>query len=148
MKKYPKIGRNPEVSWNQPTVAGTRLTVYDVVSGIKVDGLLEYMQDHDLKLDAVKESVNYCKELYCQNDKEGEFCNGCILSSIHGGFNLSKDEIRTIEVEGDTFVIHNDNNSIYLGTPEEYVEQSFGRLGWVIAEEDIFKYKELSYTSK
>lgn len=133
--KFNKIGRNENISFGQPIVLGTRLTVFDVVFGVLNDGVIEYSHDHKLGIEDINEAVNYCKELACQNSLHGKFCNGCILQTLKTGVTYSKEELNETLFNKEKYVISADGNNLYLGDFSEYEEDQFGRLGWAIAEQ-------------
>lgn len=130
---FEKIFRDPLVCWNQPRIHNTRLTVYDVVLGIELEGLNEYMIDYELELEQVQQAVNYCAVLECQKS-EGDFCHGCILNTLKHGWEFRKEDLQEFSIGNKKYVRHLETNSVYLGSLEEYEEQSFGRMGWRIAE--------------
>jgi uncharacterized protein (DUF433 family) len=136
---YINIERNEAICWNQPKIKGRRLTVYNVVSGINYDGL-EYLTDHKLDIIVVKEALNYCSSLECQKDSTGNFCNGCILNSLKNGWKIDRNELEEITINNEKFLKYKDSDSIYLGSLEDYEEDSFGKMGWKIAEEVKEKY--------
>lgn len=131
--KFAKINRDPFVCWNQPRIITTQLTVYDVVSGIDLEGLQEYMQDYELDLESVHQAVNYCTVLECQKS-EGDFCHGCILNTLKHGWEFNKKELQEFSFGNKRYVRDLKTNTVYLGSLEEYEEQSFGRMGWRVAE--------------
>lgn len=53
-----------------PTIVGTRLTVFNVVSNIYYEDSLEVaLEEYELDLRIAREAVNYCSNLICQADK-------------------------------------------------------------------------------
>lgn len=133
-QKFAYIGRDKNVSWNQPIILGSRLTVYNVITGINGDGL-EYIDEHELNLNVIKEALNYCSTLECQKDKNGNFCDGCVLNSLKNGWKVNKNDFKEINKNGQPLLIHTKTDSIFMGDMKEYEEQSFGRIGWKIAED-------------
>jgi hypothetical protein len=138
---YKSVERNQAISWNQPKIIGRRLTVFDVVYGIYKEGLNDYMEAFELDRDIVKDAANYCASLECQKDKNGNFCNGCVLNSLKNGWKVDKDEFKEISIDNEKVLIHSKGNSFYLGSMSEYEEDSFGRMGWKIAEDIKIKYR-------
>jgi uncharacterized protein (DUF433 family) len=137
------ITRNPHLLNGQPIIQGRRLSVFNVVYGIYLDGLKNYIEDHELSEIEAKHALEYCKELVCQKMINGEnFCDGCILRSIQNGSQLSKDKLNEITSNGSKFTIV-DKNRIFFGSVEDYENALFGQVGWGIAEYNFKKYFQI-----
>ncbi len=130
------IVRSADVCFGQPRLAGTRLTVFNIVYGVHIDGFDVYTSDYELSSADVIKALTYCKDLFCQKDA-GAYCNGCILSSIKEGYSPTDAEEITL-IDGSKVCIKGQN--IFLGSIEEYNDSQFGQVGWAIAEELHTKY--------
>jgi len=124
-----------------PKLSGKRINIFDVVHGIYQESLNEYLEGFQISLEEATQSVNYCKNLQCKEDKYRKYifnyCAGCILRSIDEGtelFSSKNMNIEEIEVAPGEKIVKIDD-VIFLGSLEEYEEEERGRLGWKIAEE-------------
>ena len=129
------IVRNPLLCSGSPTIAGTRLTVYDVVEGININGFDFYIETFDLKATVAQECVTYCANLRCK-DIEGEefsYCYGCILNKVGDS---SLDSIEEITLPTGTKMIKN-GSEIFFGSFAEYLQSREKIEGWKLAESII-----------
>ena len=72
---------NKDIVGGQPTLKGTRLTVFNIVFGVFTDGK-DYLTDHELKGDDVFAAIKYCISLECENNPHKRFCENCIMEDI------------------------------------------------------------------
>ncbi len=136
------IIKNKEICGGQPTLASTRLIVFNIISGVFMDGLESYSADHDLSTQNILDAIIYCKGLNCQDGNEG-YCYGCIMLTIKADMdnnNLSKNEIAL--PDNSKIIVEGDN--IFLGDKNEFDNARFGQIGWGIAETLYNKYHQNS----
>jgi uncharacterized protein (DUF433 family) len=132
------VVKDSKICGGQPTIVGTRLTVFNVVWGILGDGLDSYATDHDLPGPKIKDALAYCKELLCQ-DNVGGYCYGCIMSTIKGQVNKGDEDAFEVILQ-DNSKITIEGTNIFLGDKNELDHARFGEVGWGIAEELYNKY--------
>ena len=78
--RFPEIVCTRDTLWGQPRLQGRRLAVGDIVS--LVDIYAEFpvvLKDFELSLQQVRQSLHYCKDLYCQKDSPDLYCHNCSL---------------------------------------------------------------------
>ncbi len=83
-KRFPEIVCTTDTLWGQPRLEGTRLAVGDIVSLVdtydtKIDSVLN---DFDLSLQQIRQTLHYCKTLQCKRDGPAKFCHNCNLRVI------------------------------------------------------------------
>ena len=133
---------NPDINFGMPALKGRRLTVFNIVTKVYYEESLERVfLDYEISLKDVKDALNYCSSLQCKNDKNRvHYCEGCVLRSIEEGFSFDKENYIEID-EGDIRVVKSKENKIYfLGSLQEFEDNEFGMVTWLIAEEISKKY--------
>jgi len=140
------------ISSGSPTIKDRRLTVFNVVSKIYYESNLQIaLEDYEISLETATNAVDYCSSLSCQEDKELiKFCSGCILRTLQDGWNFNKNDYTEILCNNfsDNISISKDGNQIFLGSIQQLEDNDFGKIGWLLAEEDKIKYPELGSVSK
>ena len=129
------IERNGDRGFGQPVLKGRRLYVYIIISqasyrGATIDSFLE---DFDVSMDELKSAVSYCKNTECKNIQlpSDQYCDGCILRSIHEGWTLVKRDH-----EGTVGIFYSKGCwPAYLSSTDELYELECGRSGWMMAKE-------------
>jgi len=114
-----------------PRIDGRRLAVGDVVSFIKNYGTLqEVIDDYELTISEIRQALQYCSSLQCKQDKPTTFCHNCSLRREQKGpLDISNFEEMTLS---DTTFTKSDN-SIFLGSINELLEDWQGQDWWTIA---------------
>jgi uncharacterized protein (DUF433 family) len=131
-----KIIVNKEICSGAPTINGSRLTVYNIISGLLYSkNTDEYLSDFELSRTDLKNVVNYCSKLECKREEKiYNFCEGCILRSINDG-RFKSHEYTEIELsEGSVISYSEKNDEYFLGTINQFDDEDFGKPGWLISE--------------
>ncbi|WP_426585387.1 DUF433 domain-containing protein [Mucilaginibacter sp. R-33] len=125
---------NKNICFGMPILKGRRLTVYDIVTKIYYEDILNIaLEDYGISIAEAKAATNYCMHLHCQQDESrGQFCNGCILGTIEDGHSFNKDDYNQIS---DKLTMSKDGQLLFLGSIEELDDEMFGKPGWAIASE-------------
>ncbi len=90
MKKI--ITVNPEICNGNPSIKGTRITVFDLITRITDIGLGNILKNSDfISFEDIKEAVLYCQKRICDTDYS--YCGGCTLRSIQDGIKTKDDFI-------------------------------------------------------
>ncbi len=78
------IERNPQKCFSMPSLVGRRLTVYNIVCQVLLEGDIEgHCKEFELKSEQIEAALKYCSNLSCTIDNEQhQFCDGCILREI------------------------------------------------------------------
>ena len=143
---------NEHISSGAPTIQGRRLTVMNVVSKIYYEESLEAaLEDYEITLDQARDAIDYCSSLKCQEDpKLIKFCSGCILRTLQEKWEFDKGNYREFhyELSNDIITVSKDGNELFLGTKQELEDNSFGEAGWLLADEDKKRYRQLGNISK
>jgi len=137
-----------------PSLIGRRLTVFNVVTQIRGDGLTQAMETYEISIEQAKAALNYCSKLKCQIASEKfNFCDGCKLSIQRDHKNdLQFDESKYLEIlrpNGTTYVISKDDDlfkpnhiSHFEGSLQELKEEIEGTETWILATDLLKKYFE------
>lgn len=133
---------NEKINFGMPALRGRRLTVYNIVTKLYYEDNLEItLSDYEISLQDVKDAVNYCINLKCKGDKlRLHFCDGCLLRTIEEGFSFNKDDYIEDEMGDQKFVKSKDGETFFLGSLQEFEDQEFGKVAWLIAEEVNAKF--------
>ncbi len=123
-----------------PRISGRRLAVGDVVSFIKSYGTLrEVMDDYELTLSQIRQALQYCSNLQCKQDKPTVFCHNCSLRrEQEGPLDISNFQEMT---SGDTKFVQSDN-SIFLGSMDELLDDWQGQDWWIIATDLLIDLRD------
>ncbi len=132
------IVKDLRICSGQPTLQGSRLTVYEIVMGVFDDGMFEYAKDHEISIPTIKSTLEYCNNLFCQNDQTGLYCNNCILHSLSSKNKIDLNEIEKVDEEKEIVIFK--DGSIYLGSKKELDDDRLVKAGWVYANSMIKKY--------
>lgn len=140
--KYDLIEYVYNVCAGAPKLKNRRINVYNVVSGIYNEGTVsDYIDDFGITIEEAIQAVNYCKRQQCLTDKPYNYCDGCTLRMMND--ETCKDIIEMELGSGDKVSITSDN-TVFLGDASEYYESELGKSGWLIAEELLKTYTELT----
>jgi len=116
-----------------PRLRGRRLAVGDVVSSLKGYGTLaDVMKDYELSISQIRQVLQYCSNLQCKSDKPKVFCHNCSLRRQQEG---SLDISNLEEVKGDDGTFVKGDNSIFLGSMDELLQDWSGQDWWTIAKD-------------
>lgn len=144
------ITRQVRILGGSPCSNGRRISVHNIVMGVHFSSsVLEYMAWMDIKLADIIEAVQYCVSLKCQNDNSAvySFCEKCILQTMKN--NSDAPELEEFNTGLFAFTKVGSENHIFLGTAEEYEEETRGNAGWYFAALAIEKIrKEIPETEK
>jgi uncharacterized protein (DUF433 family) len=138
------IARIPLLCGGAPTLPNQRLTVYDVVSHIKLNsGYQDYAHEFDVPLHVIKAAITYCSLRRCITEKTSQntYCDGCVLRSQVEDMSYLDDLEETVLGEGR--IITKYEGGIFFGTKEQFIQEEIGVPGWEMAEELIFTHPEL-----
>ena len=128
---FPDIVCTEGTLFGSPRINGRRLAVGDVVSFIKNYGTLEQVtKDYELSVCQIKQALQYCSNLQCKIDKPKVFCHNCSLRRQQEG---SLDISNLEEIKDDETSFVKDDNSIFLGSMNELLEDWNGKDWWTIA---------------
>jgi uncharacterized protein (DUF433 family) len=128
---FPDIVCTEGTLFGSPRINGRRLAVGDVVSFIKNYGTLEQVtKDYELSVSQIKQALQYCSNLQCKTDKPKVFCHNCSLRRQQEG---SLDISNLEEIKDDETSFVKDDNSIFLGSMNELLEDWNGKDWWTIA---------------
>jgi hypothetical protein len=98
------------------------------------EGSIEkFLRDFDVSMEELKSAVAYCMNLECRNIQlpSDQYCDGCILRSIHEGWTLVKGDYQE-----STGIVYSDAGERgYLRSTDELDEWECGRSGWMMARE-------------
>ena len=124
-----------------PHVVGTRLTVFDIVSDCKYEGIDFFVNSSQLSRTQLHSVLGYCKDKLCDHD--GGYCGGCSLRPVQDGVHDEEEFVnRFSEVrftESDEVLSGNGEGVMVMpGTPETLSETWRGQDGWLIAL-DLFQ---------
>ncbi len=140
MTEHKKVVVNNQILNGNPYVEGTKLTVFDIVSDCKYDGIEVFLDSSAeiISIDDLRYVFEYCKTRQC--DKDGGHCGGCTLRPQQDGIRNEKDFIaRFAEVRfsGSNKVLNGSGSGVMVmpGTPEELPQTWRGEDGWLIASE-------------
>lgn len=129
------IERNKERGFGQPVLKGSRLYVFSIISYASYSGggVEKFLRDFDVSMDQLKSAVAYCKHLECRNIQlpSDQYCDGCILRSIHEGWTL----VRHDQKSTSGIFYSNAGGPAYLRSTDELDEWECGRSGWMMARE-------------
>lgn len=129
------IERNKDRGFGQPVLKGGRLFVFSIISYASYPGgsIENFLRDFDVSMDELKSAVDYCKNTECKNIQlpSDQYCDGCILRSIHEGWTLVKSDYKER-----TGIFYSDaRERTYLRSTDELDEWECGRSGWMMARE-------------
>ena len=128
---FPDIVCTEGTLFGSPRINGRRLAVGDVVSFIKNYGTLEQVtKDYELSVCQIKQALQYCSNLQCKIDKPKVFCHNCSLRRQQEG---SLDISNLEEIKDDETSFIKGDNSIFLGSMNELLEDWNGKDWWTIA---------------
>jgi len=128
---FPDIVCTEDTLFGSPRINGRRLAVSDVVSFIKNYGTLEQVtKDYELSVSQIKQALQYCSDLQCKTDKPKVFCHNCSLRRQQEG-SLDISNLEEIKDNETSFV--KGDNSIFLGSMNELLEDWNGNDWWTIA---------------
>jgi uncharacterized protein (DUF433 family) len=135
------IACTPAINFGQPALAGRRLTVFNIVTKIYYeDAVQDALTDYEISLQDAMDAVTYCANLKCKQDETlVQFCDGCILRTIHDGWNFKKDDYIETETDGIKTVISKDGMTLFAGSLSELEDSEFGKVTWLMAEEALQK---------
>jgi uncharacterized protein (DUF433 family) len=139
------IVRDRNISFNQPILAGRRLTVFNIVYQLYLsDDLDSYLSEFEINLVDAKDAISYCVSTRCSStfNQGDQFCDGCILSTISEGNDFDRNDYSEIK-DDDTITISHSGDVIFLGSLNELEESQFGKVGWLIAEFVREKFPQL-----
>jgi uncharacterized protein (DUF433 family) len=127
---------NPAINFGMPALKGRRLTVYDIVTKIYYEeSVPAALEDYSISLDDAKDAIHYCVSLKCKEDPElVQFCDGCILRTIHEGWDFDKQNYIETEENGQKITVSKNGKIIFLGSLKEFEDSEFGKVGWLLAE--------------
>jgi len=129
---FPNIVCGGGVLNGSPRIDGRRLAVGDVVSTVYISSTFnEAKEMYDLSIDEIRQALLYCSSLQCKADNPFVFCHNCSLRTEQ------EDPINIFDLEEHTLnnetKIVKGENVIFLGSMEEYLEESKGKNWWDIA---------------
>ena len=139
MARRKNILINKEVLNGNPYIEGTKLTVFDIVSDCKYDGIKTFLEaSRELSVDDLRWVFEYCKLRQCE--KGGSHCGGCSLRSEQDGIYNQEDFInRFAEIrfaDSDKILKGTGQGMMIMpGTPESLPQNWRGEDGWLIAAE-------------
>jgi uncharacterized protein (DUF433 family) len=135
-----QIVRTADTCFGRPRLAGSRLTVIDVVEGIYNEGhngYRIYAADFDLSDDDINACLKYCANLDCQKTAEynSRFCNRCVLDTDkHTEYYGEAEEINLPDGGA---IVQITPGAVFLGSLSELWESEAKVKGWLIAQEII-----------
>lgn len=74
--------------------------------------------------------MKYCSTLQCKTDKPLVFCHNCSLRREQDG-SVNTNNMEEVTIDNEKFV--KGDNSVYLGSMNEFLSQAQGRDYWLIA---------------
>lgn len=132
---------NKSINFGQPSLDGTRLTVYDIVVKIYYEDNVEIiLEDADITMGEAQNSIEYCMNLKCQKDNNrSHYCYGCLLRTLEERNNFNRNDYTELEIgEGKKIVVSKDGYITFLGNMDELEEEEFGKVTWLLAG-DLYK---------
>lgn len=140
--KFTKIVCTEDVLWGSPRIDNSRLAVCDVVFFLTDQSLEVVMKERELSKQEIREALQYCAEQVCIEDKPSNFCHNCRLCvEKDGPENLSKYE--EFELDGEPYM--RGEGTIFLGSMQEFIEESVGIENWKIAQKLISDLNDQLY---
>ena len=128
-----------------PYLEGTRLTVFDIVSSCRSQGIERCLESAidlspDLSVGDLRSVFEYCQTRQC--DSDGSHCGGCSLRHEQDGVHTQEDFINRFAevhfVDSNTIVKGMGQGEMWMpGTPETLSQTWRGEDGWVMASELI-----------
>jgi len=129
-RPFSKIVCTEDTLMGSPRVAGTRLSVGDVVSFLSRSDLKEVIDDYGLTKQEIKDALHYCCSLQCKIDKPTVFCHNCSLRREQDG-PLDISYYQEEKIDGDYFV--KGNGITFLGSMDEFLKDHAGQDFWKIS---------------
>ena len=129
---------NLKINFGQPTLKGRRLTVYDIVTKIYYDKVMEEtLSDYEISLRDAKDAIKYCMNLQCKKDRNLiNYCDGCLLRTIQDGWDFKIEDYEELkDLNNCKIVISKEAKDIFIGSLQELEDSEFGKVTWLIAEE-------------
>ena len=128
---FPEIVCTEDTLSGSPRIIGRRLAVGDVISLLKGYGTLEeVINDFELPILQIRQALQYCSKLQCKTDKPAVLCHNCSLRRQQEG---SLDISGIDEIRGDKVTYVKGDNSIFLGSMEELLQDWNGENWWEAA---------------
>lgn len=137
--KFPNIVCTEDTMFGSPRIIGRRLAVGDIVCSINNYGNIhEVVVEYELTIFEIKQSLEYCSSLQCKSDKPKVFCHNCTLRRQQDG-PLDTTNLNETILDDENLV--EGNNSIYLGSLSNKLEDWNGRTWWKTATELLIKWR-------
>ena len=128
---FPEIVCTEDTLSGSPRIIGRRLAVGDVISFLKGYGTLEeVIKDYELTISQIRQALQYCSTLQCKKDNPKVFCHNCSLRRQQEG-SLDISNLEEVRDDEGTFV--KGDNSIFLGSMSELLQDWNGENWWTIA---------------
>lgn len=139
-KKYSNIVITDHTLWGAPRIKDHRLAVCDVIFSLKFDALVTIHDTWQLNNEEVKDALDYCANQQCLEDKPKNFCHHCVLANENEE-PIDLSEYEEFEINQELYV--KSNNSFFLGSLKEIIEDYKGLEYWKIAAALKEEYKNI-----